>query len=70
MNPPLTERQINILAYIKGHITVYQYPPTHREIQAALKISSLDVVARDLGALERKGYIERTPRIARGIRVV
>lgn len=44
-------------------------PPTIREIQAEADISSTSVVTYHLKRLENSGHIERTPEIARGIRL-
>jgi repressor LexA len=42
-------------------------PPTIRELCSATGITTTSVVVYYLEGLERKGYIERVPKIARGI---
>lgn len=65
----LTERQREILAYVKARIQTDGYAPAIREIKADLKISSTSVVAYNLKALERAGLLTRHPVISRGIRL-
>jgi len=55
----LTERQQEILDFIRRHITDEGYPPTVREIGTAFGIRSTNGVADHLKSLERKGYLER-----------
>lgn len=45
------------------------YPPTQREIQQALGLSSSDYAHRLLVAMELAGMIERDPGVSRGIRI-
>ena len=55
--PKLTERQEQVLDFIKDHIGEWSYPPTLREIGAALGIRSTNGVSDHLRALKRKGYL-------------
>lgn len=55
----LTERQQQVLGFILRHIAEHRYPPTVREIGAALDIRSTNGVSDHLKALERKGYLGR-----------
>ena len=57
--PPLSERQAQVYAYIRNHIQMSGYPPTVREIGAALGIRSTNGVADHLKALKRKGYLRQ-----------
>ena len=70
MSRPLTDRQQAILAAIRSHLTQYGWPPTIRELGTALGIHSPNGVRAHLVALERKGYVQRDPRTARGIRLL
>jgi len=54
----LTERQREILNWIKGFIDEHGMPPTVREIGAAFKIGPSSVFDH-LKALEKKGYLRR-----------
>lgn len=67
MRPPLTERQNQVYEYLRRFIREHQKPPTYKEIGADLALASTNAVHKLVGSLERKGYITRTPRAARGI---
>jgi len=64
---PLTDRQARVLAFIRDRIAADGRPPTVREIARRFRIASTNGVRRHLTALEKKGYIERHARSARGI---
>ncbi len=55
----LTKRQDEILKYIKEYIVAHGYPPTIREIGAALGISSPATIHAHLKNLEKKGFIRK-----------
>ena len=65
----LTGRQKEILEFIYTHIREEGYPPTVREIGKKLSLTSTGSVRDHLNALIRKGYIEKTPALSRGIRL-
>jgi len=67
---PITERQAEVLQTITELSERHGYAPTVREIGDALGGRSTCTVQRCLETLERKGYITRTPRQARTIRVL
>ena len=69
METPLTPRQAEILEVIRGHIAEHRRPPSHPELARALGLASTNGVFKHLAALERKGAIELSPGLARGIRV-
>lgn len=58
--PPLTERQQQVLGFIRDSIHYRGRPPTLREIGAHMGIRSTNCVNDHLRALERKGYLTRT----------
>ena len=64
----LTRRQADILQFIIESIRDHGYPPTIAEIGGRFSIASTNGVNDHLVALEKKGYITRSPK-ARGIRV-
>jgi repressor LexA len=66
----LSERQASILDYIAAFLDDNDYPPTIRDIQNALSISSTSVVDYNLKVLEQRNYIRRNRNISRGIEVV
>lgn len=55
----LTERQGEILNYIKEYIVSHGYPPTVREIGASLGVSSPATIHAHLNNLEKKGFIKK-----------
>jgi repressor LexA len=66
----LTEKQRCALEAIKSFISVNSFPPTSSELTLILGYSSNNSVVGLLSAIERKGYIKRTSRIARSIVVL
>lgn len=66
----LRPRQKAILEFIREFIAENDYPPTIREIGAAVNISSTSVVNYNLDQLEQKGYIIRNREVSRGLRLV
>lgn len=63
----LSQRQERILAYIHEFMHRHGYPPSIRDIQTDLKISSTSVVAYNLKALQQKGKLNRDGKVSRGI---
>jgi repressor LexA len=57
--PGLTARQRDILTAIRGWIETHGYPPTVREIGAAVGLGSPSSVAHHLRALQRRGLLRR-----------
>jgi repressor LexA len=57
--PPITQRQQEILEFIRMKIETRGFPPSIREIGTAFNIVSPNGVMCHLKALEKKGYIER-----------
>jgi repressor LexA len=66
----LSERQQSILDYISDFLDANDYPPTIRDIQVALDISSTSVVDYNLNVLEERDCIRRNRNISRGIEIV
>ncbi|MCS6910909.1 MAG: transcriptional repressor LexA [Anaerolineales bacterium] len=65
----LSPRQQEILKFISRFSEEHQYPPTIREIGEAVGISSTSVVNYNLDKLAEAGYIVRTKRMSRGVRL-
>lgn len=68
MSETITSRQKAILEYIADTIEAQEYPPTIQEIGRHFGIASTNGVFDHLKTLEKKGYIERSPK-ARSIRL-
>jgi repressor LexA len=66
----LSRRQRAILDYIEGFLADNDYPPTIRDIQRELLISSTSVVDYNLKVLEERKLIRRNRNISRGIELV
>ncbi len=66
----LTPRQEQVLEFIRESVRVNGYPPTVREICAALDLSSPSTVHAHLANLERLGLIRRDPTKPRALDVV
>lgn len=66
----LSERQQAILDYISSFLDENDYPPTIRDIQQELAISSTSVVDYNLKVLEDRDCIRRNRNISRGIEIV
>src|SRR5215813_13986363 len=64
----LTDRQQQVLEYIRSSIAHRGYPPTLREIGAHMGIRSTNGVNDHLRALERKGYLTREDMKSRALR--
>lgn len=65
----LTHRQAAILEFIKKETLIKGYPPTVREIAAAMGLSSPATVHSHLATLEKKGYIKRDSSKQRALEV-
>ena len=65
----LTEKQSNILEYIRNYQMECGHSPTFEEIRVSFGFSSLNSVFKHLKALELKGYIQKNNQ-ARGIHLL
>lgn len=70
MDNRLTNRQKEILAYIRGFIRESGYPPSLREISARFGIKGPQNAAKHLDALEKKGFIRRAAGSSRAIELL
>lgn len=55
----ISDKQIKILKFIDVHYTVYGYPPSVREIQSTLEMSSTSVVSYHINGLVDYGFLQR-----------
>ena len=65
----LTERQSEILEFIRRHIAETGFPPTRADIARELGFKSPNAAQEHLKALAKKGAIEMIPDASRGIRI-
>ncbi|QPC84376.1 transcriptional repressor LexA [Phototrophicus methaneseepsis] len=66
----LSERQQKILRFMQNFMDEEGYPPTIREIGENTDINSTSVVNYNLNKLVEAGYLERTDKVSRGLRLV
>ena len=66
----ISDKQREILEYIKAEILNKGYPPAVREICEAVKLKSTSSVHAHLETLEKNGYILRDPTKPRAIEIV
>lgn len=66
----MKEREKKILEYMKAEIREKGYPPTVREICAALGIKSTSTVHKDIANLEKEGFLKKDPARPRALLVV
>ena len=65
----VTQKQQTVLDYLHRYLGEHRRAPFLREIQEACRIVSYKSVIDRLNALERKGFIKRTPNKHRAIHV-
>ena len=66
----LSDRQREIITFIREFSSEKGYPPTIREIGQRAGISSTSVVNYNLNKLEKDGYLTRDLKVSRGVRLV
>ena len=66
----ITEKQSQILEYIKTEILNKGYPPSVRDICQAVNLKSTSSVHSHLETLEKNGYIRRDPTKPRTIEII
>ena len=65
----LTARQRKVLEFLRDEIEKRGYPPSMREIGAAVGLTSTSSVAHQLRALEALGYVKRDPNRPRALEI-
>lgn len=65
----LTARQRKVLVFLRDEIEKRGYPPSMREIGAAVGLTSTSSVAHQLRALEGLGYVKRDPNRPRALEI-
>lgn len=66
----LSERQQNILNFMFDYMQDKGFPPTIREIGEATDINSTSVVNYNLNKLVDAGYLDRSDKVSRGLRLI
>ena len=66
----ITDKQREILEYIKNEILNRGFPPAVREICEAVNLKSTSSVHAHRESLEKNGYIRRDPTKPRAIEIV
>lgn len=69
-NGKITDKQREILEFMKEQILSKGYPPSVREICTAVHLKSTSSVHSHLETLEKNGYIRRDPTKPRAIEIV
>ena len=67
---PLTSQQKTVLNFVSRFVEKHGFPPTLREIGDGVGLANINAVKGHLAALEKKGYITKTPDKARSIQLV
>jgi len=64
-----TKKQQELLQFISDFLSEHNYAPSYREVMAALGYKSVSTVAVHVDGLIAKGYLIKTDKSARSIRV-
>ena len=67
---PLTERQLQILTFVRDAVRARGFPPSVREIGDAVGLKSTSSVHYQLATLQERGYLRRDPTLPRAIEVI
>ncbi len=70
MSSRLTDRQQEILTFVRRYAESHGYPPSVREIGQAMGLTSSSTVHSHLEALERKGFLRRDPSKPRALEIL
>ncbi|MSQ41481.1 MAG: repressor LexA [Dehalococcoidia bacterium] len=70
MSERVSEKQQQILQFLREFIGEKDYPPSIRDIQEGCRISSTSVVDYNLKRLEEKGFIRRDREVSRAIELL
>ena len=66
----LSQRQQCMLRYMSTYMMQHGYPPTIREMGEECGIASTSVVNYNLNKLVQAGYLQRSGKVSRGLRVI
>src|SRR3954452_10283365 len=65
----LTARQQKVLVFLRDEVERRGYPPSMREIGAAVGLTSTSSVSHQLATLQKKGFPRRDPNRPRAVEV-
>ena len=68
--PPLTDKQLALLHWIRRYISERGYAPSFADIAKEFCFASRNAAHGHVLALKRKGYLAHDPNVARSIREV
>jgi repressor LexA len=63
-------RRLQILNFVRSYSATYGWAPSYREIAAAIGVTSLETVHRQLALMSRDGLIKHEPSLSRAIQVL
>ena len=66
----LTQKQLELLTFLKNHLKKNDVPPSFDEMKDALNLKSKSGIHRLVSALEERGFIRRLPNRARAIEII
>lgn len=66
-NKALTDRQRQVLAFVRQYLADCGIAPTNKEIAAGMGFRSANAALVHLRALQKKGYLSVRPNVSRGI---
>lgn len=66
---PITQRQLEIMKFIRHHINVQGFPPTTKEITDHFGFASQNAVTEQLASLEARGMVGKVPNRARSLSI-
>lgn len=69
MRERTTKKQQELYQYIAGFLSQHNYAPSYREIMTALNYKSVSTVAVHVDGLISKGYLTKSDKSARSIRL-
>lgn len=65
----LPQRQQRIMTTIRDWVVQHGYPPSTRQLAESVGVRSTSTVSKHMASLEEKGYLRRSPSVARPIDV-
>ncbi|MDK9373395.1 LexA family transcriptional regulator [Lelliottia sp. V106_10] len=66
-NKALTDRQRQVLAFVRQYLADFGIAPTNKEIASGMGFKSANAAQVHLRALQKKGYLSVRPNVSRGI---
>jgi len=68
--PALTRLQRKVLSRLGSYIRKNGRSPSYRELMRLCEVTNVHSISSHLDALQRKGYVTRTPRVSKSIKIV